>query len=69
MWRIMEKLVVGKATRQEIDELEGVTYQVGCNTICGLGDSAAWPIQGLLRHFREEVERRSDIYFSANKVS
>lgn len=69
MWRIMEKLVVGKATRQEIDELEGVTYQVGCNTICGLGDSAAWPIQGLLRHFREEVERRSDIYFSANKLS
>jgi len=28
------------------------------HTICALGDAAAWPIQGLIRHFRPELERR-----------
>jgi NADH dehydrogenase (ubiquinone) flavoprotein 1 len=32
--------------------------QVEGRTICALGDAAAWPIQGLMRHFRPEVERR-----------
>ncbi len=36
----------------------GVTYQVEGHTICALGDAAAWPIQGLIRHFRPEMERR-----------
>jgi len=32
------------------------------HTICALGDAAAWPIQGLIRHFRPEIERRIDAY-------
>jgi NADH dehydrogenase (ubiquinone) flavoprotein 1 len=32
--------------------------QVEGRTICALGDAAAWPIQGLMRHFRPEVEKR-----------
>ena len=35
-----------------------VTKEVEGHTICALGDAAAWPIQGLIRHFRPEIERR-----------
>ncbi|MDP6814297.1 MAG: NADH-ubiquinone oxidoreductase-F iron-sulfur binding region domain-containing protein, partial [Alphaproteobacteria bacterium] len=41
-----------------IDLLLDVTYQVEGHTICALGDAAAWPIQGLIRHFRPEIEAR-----------
>jgi NADH-quinone oxidoreductase subunit F len=58
MWRVMERLVTGDATVPEIDALLEVTYEVEGHTICALGDAAAWPIQGLIRHFRPELERR-----------
>ncbi len=58
MWRVMERLVQGRAEVEEIDVLEDVTRQVEGHTICALGDAAAWPIQGLIRHFRPELERR-----------
>ena len=58
MYRVMTRLIRGEAEMEEIDTLLDVTYQVEGHTICALGDAAAWPIQGLLRHFRPEVERR-----------
>jgi NADH-quinone oxidoreductase subunit F len=58
MWRMMEKLRVGDAEVEDIDKLLDVTKQVEGHTICALGDAAAWPIQGLVRHFRPELERR-----------
>ena len=58
MWRVMERLVEGDAEIHEIDTLWDVTKQVEGHTICALGDAAAWPIQGLIRHFRPELERR-----------
>lgn len=58
MWRVMERLRSGDADVQEIDMLWNVTKQVEGHTICALGDAAAWPIQGLIRHFRPEIERR-----------
>ncbi len=58
MWRVMERLVTGDAEVAEIDALLDVTYEVEGHTICALGDAAAWPIQGLIRHFRPELERR-----------
>ncbi|HZD25735.1 MAG TPA: NADH-quinone oxidoreductase subunit NuoF [Alphaproteobacteria bacterium] len=58
MWRVMERLARGDAAVEEIDMLLDVTYQVEGHTICALGDAAAWPIQGLIRHFRPELERR-----------
>jgi NADH-quinone oxidoreductase subunit F len=58
MWRVMERLVTGDAEIGEIDLLEDVSKQVEGHTICALGDAAAWPIQGLIRHFRPELERR-----------
>ncbi|MEL6239028.1 MAG: NADH-quinone oxidoreductase subunit NuoF [Pseudomonadota bacterium] len=58
MWRVMERLRTGDAAIEEIDTLHEVTKQVEGHTICALGDAAAWPIQGLIRHFRPELERR-----------
>ena len=58
MWRVMERLRTGDADVSEIDMLWDVTKQVEGHTICALGDAAAWPIQGLIRHFRPEIERR-----------
>ncbi|WP_336972438.1 NADH-quinone oxidoreductase subunit NuoF [Sphingobium aromaticiconvertens] len=58
MWRVMERLRSGEADIREIDMLQEVTKQVEGHTICALGDAAAWPIQGLIKHFRPEIERR-----------
>ncbi|HZU51899.1 MAG TPA: NADH-quinone oxidoreductase subunit NuoF [Sphingomicrobium sp.] len=58
MWRMMERLREGDAEVQDIDKLLDVTKQIEGHTICALGDAAAWPIQGLIRHFRPELERR-----------
>ena len=58
MWRVMERLRTGDADVSEIDTLHQVTKQVEGHTICALGDAAAWPIQGLIKHFRPEMERR-----------
>ena len=62
MWRMMEKMVTGEAAREDIDHLLDVTTRIEGHTICALGDAAAWPIQGLFRHFRPEVERRIEQY-------
>jgi NADH-quinone oxidoreductase subunit F len=48
----------GRRRAEEIDLLEDVTKEIEGHTICALGDAAAWPIQGLIRHFRPEIERR-----------
>ena len=62
MWRVMERMATGEAEMKEIDMLLDVASQVEGHTICGLGDAAAWPIQGLFRHFRHEVEERITNY-------
>ncbi len=62
MWRVMTRMVEGRAQKREIDMLLDVTKQVEGHTICALGDAAAWPIQGLIRHFRHEIEARIDAY-------
>ena len=58
MMRIMDRLVTGDAEVEEIDMLLDITKQVEGHTICALGDAAAWPIQGLVKHFRNEIEDR-----------
>jgi NADH-quinone oxidoreductase subunit F len=67
MWRVLERMARGEAEKREIDMLLEVTYQVEGHTICALGDAAAWPIQGLIRHFRPEIERRIDEYSARAK--
>ncbi|QEX22366.1 NADH-quinone oxidoreductase subunit F [Hypericibacter adhaerens] len=62
MWRVMERMVKGNASIEEIASLEDVTKQIEGHTICALGDAAAWPIQGLIRHFRPLLEQRINDY-------
>jgi len=58
MWRVLERMAVGDASVEEIDMLQDVSKQIEGHTICALGDGAAWPVQGLIRHFRDEIEHR-----------
>jgi len=58
MYRVMTRMMRGQAEVEEVDMLWDVSKQVEGHTICALGDAAAWPIQGLIRHFRPELERR-----------
>ncbi len=68
MWRVMERMVKGDAEPSEIDTLLEVTTQIEGHTICALGDAAAWPIQGLIRHFRPEIEARIAAYRSRRAI-
>ena len=58
MWRVLERMAEGRAEVAEIELLLRVSKQVEGHTICALGDAAAWPIQGLIRHFRGEIVKR-----------
>ncbi len=58
MWRVLERMAAGEAQVKEIDMLLQVTKQIEGHTICALGDAAAWPVQGLIRHFRPLIEER-----------
>ena len=60
MMRVMNRLVAGNAQKSEIDLLFKVSKQIEGHTICALGDAAAWPIQGLINHFRPVIEARID---------
>ena len=65
VWRMMERMVKGNAAVGEIDLLLEVTQQMEGHTICALADAAAWPVQGLIRHFRPEMEARIQQYRGA----
>lgn len=54
----MFRFVQGQAEIHEIDMLWELTKQIEMHTICALADGAAWPVQGLIRHFRPEIEAR-----------
>jgi NADH:ubiquinone oxidoreductase subunit F (NADH-binding) len=58
LWRMLLRMGEGRAELAEIDLLQDVTKEIEGHTICALGDAAAWPVQGLIRHFRPELERR-----------
>ena len=56
---MLERMSKGEASREEVDMLMDVTKQIEGHTICAFGEGSAWPVQGLLRHFRKEIEKRS----------
>lgn len=58
LMRLMDRLVTGDASLEEIDVMLEVAGEIEGNTICAHGDASAWPVQGLVRHFRSELERR-----------
>jgi NADH-quinone oxidoreductase subunit F len=58
MERILTRIHAGKGTRKDLDLLLDVANNIEGNTICALGDAAAWPVQSYLKRFREEFEAR-----------
>jgi len=58
MQKILRRFIIGDAKKEEIDMLWEISKQIEGHTICALGDGAAWPVQGLIRHFRPELELR-----------
>lgn len=58
MWRMLERIAKGDAEVAELDMLMDVTKQIEGHTICAFGEGSSWPVQGLLRHFRTEIEER-----------
>ena len=58
IWQMLGKMKEGNAKYAEIDMMIEVTKQIEGHTICALGDAAAWPVQGLIRSFRPEIEMR-----------
>jgi len=64
LYDMMKRMRSGDARLEEIDSLWEVTKQIEGHTICALGDAAAWPVQGLIRHMRpmmeERIRRRQD---------
>ena len=68
MWRVLERMSRGESEISEIDMLLDVAGQVEGHTICALGDAAAWPVQGLIRHFRPEIESRINNYRAGKPV-
>ncbi|WP_022699589.1 NADH-quinone oxidoreductase subunit NuoF [Oceanicaulis alexandrii] len=68
MWRVLDRMSRGEAETSEIDDLLDVAGQVEGHTICALGDAAAWPVQGLIRHFRSEIEDRINNYRAGKPV-
>jgi NADH-quinone oxidoreductase subunit F len=69
MYRVLTRLVEGRAEPEEIDLLLDVSYQLEGHTICALGDAAAWPVQGLIRCFRPELEQRIKDYKAARQAA
>jgi NADH-quinone oxidoreductase subunit F len=58
LWKLMKKFERSEARKEDIDLLFDVANNVEGNTICALGDAAAWPIQAMIRRFRDEFEKR-----------
>ena len=56
----VERMSKGEASKDEVDMLLDVTKQIEGHTICAFGEGSAWPVQGLLRHFKKEIEKRNN---------
>ena len=69
LWRTMQRMVRGNATVDEIDTLMDVTKEIEGHTICALGDAAAWPVQGLIRHFKPQMIERIEQYRKQAKAA
>jgi NADH-quinone oxidoreductase subunit F len=65
VWRVMERMIEGNATVEELEQLDGITREIEGHTICALADGAVWPVQGLIRHFKPEMQRRIAEYRAA----
>ncbi len=62
LWRVVKRIEEGQGHLDDLDLLEKVAGRIEGKTICAFGDAAAWPVQGFLRHYRDEF-----IYHIENK--
>ena len=60
MEKILHNIEHGKGSRRDIDLLWDIQRKIEGNTICPLGDAAAWPVAAAIRHFRDEFEWHID---------
>ena len=56
MYRIIKRIEEGQGRPEDLDLLLSAAGQIEGKTICAFGEAAAWPVQGFLRHYREEFE-------------
>ena len=56
MHRVLQRIVDGKGTQKDLELLRSAAGQIEGHTICAFGEAAAWPVQGMLRHFWNEFE-------------
>jgi NADH-quinone oxidoreductase subunit F len=57
MNRVINRILAGKATMNDLDMLVDVANRIEGRTICAFGDASAWPVQSFLKHFRHEFEQ------------
>ncbi|HWP82788.1 MAG TPA: NADH-quinone oxidoreductase subunit NuoF [Bacteroidota bacterium] len=58
LWKVLKRFEQNEGRQEDIDLLMDVANNIEGNTICALGDAAAWPVQSMIRRFRDEFERR-----------
>ena len=58
LWKILKRFETGDGQATDIDLLMDIANNIEGNTICALGDAAAWPVQSMIRRFRDEFEKR-----------
>lgn len=56
MYKILKEIENGRGKMEDIDLLWDIQRKIEGNTICPLGDAAAWPVAAAIRHFRDEFE-------------
>ncbi|HEY6951087.1 MAG TPA: NADH-quinone oxidoreductase subunit NuoF [Bacteroidota bacterium] len=59
LWNILQRFELGQGTMADVDLLMDIANNIEGNTICALGDAAAWPVQSMIRRFRDEFEKRA----------
>ncbi|HEX3808896.1 MAG TPA: NADH-quinone oxidoreductase subunit NuoF [Rhizomicrobium sp.] len=68
MYRVLTRMQKGNAKLEEIDLLFEVSKQIEGHTICAFGEGASWPVQGFLRNFRREIEKRIAEHHGRDKM-
>ena len=64
MHRVLQRILDGDGRSEDLELLKSAAGQIEGHTICAFGEAAAWPVQGMLRHFSHEFE-----YFIEHKRS
>lgn len=56
IYRVAHRIVAGQGCADDLQALERIAGSIAGRTICGFGEATAWPVQGILRHFKHELQ-------------